>query len=262
MYIIENHIMIHKRLISNLLHFNNLRKFLGNASVSLASKSKFKLEILKSPPSGKVLVLSPHPDDDVFGCGGVLALHQKNGDQIKVICLTSTPKRKSEAERAIHALKIQDIEFWGFKEGKFSAAKTFKKLVDLVTDFKPGVVYCPSFTDPHPDHFETSAMLFLSLKKLPAALFDSISILLYEIWTPIYANRLIKIDSVINIKKSAISYHKSQMKERGYFNAILGLNAYRGGMFSVGQYAEAFTALNPKLFIKLFKIYNLKQSSL
>lgn len=251
--------MIHKRLISNLLHFNNLRKFLGNVSYSLAVKSKFKLEILKSPPQGKVLVLSPHPDDDVFGCGGVLALHQKNGDKIKVIYLTSTAERKNEAVMAAEALKISDIEFWSFEEGKFSASKkASQKLIDSINGFKPNIIYCPSFTDPHPDHFETSAMLFLSLKNLPSKTLNSISILLYEIWSPIYANRLMKIDSVINIKKAAISCHKSQMKERGYLDAILGLNAYRAGMFSVGRYAEAFTALNPELFVKLFKIYNLK----
>lgn len=250
--------MVYKRLISNLLHFNNLRKFLGSASVSLAVKSKFKLEILKNPPRGKVLVLSPHPDDDIFGCGGALALHQKNNDQVKVIYLTSKLKRKNEAKKATKALKISDIEFWGFREGNFSAAKnTSQKLIDLINNFKPKLIYCPSFTDPHPDHFEASAMLFLSLKKLPLKTSNSISILLYEIWTPIYANRLIKIDSVINIKKTAISCHKSQMKERGYFDAILGLNAYRAGMFSVGHYAEAFTALTPELYIKLFKIYNL-----
>lgn len=251
--------MLHKRLISNLLHLNNLRKFLGNASVSLAVKSKFKLEILENPPRGKVLVLSPHPDDDVFGCGGTLAIHQQNGDTIKVIYLTSNRLREKEVEEACKALKISDIEFWGFEEGKFSATvKATNRLSKEINRYRPDIIYCPSFTDPHPDHFETSAMLNLSLNNLTSKVLNSISILLCEIWTPTYANRLVKIDSVVNTKKAAISCHQSQMKDRGYFDAILGLNTYRAGMFSAGRYAEAFTALTPELYIKLFKIYNLK----
>lgn len=259
--------MFHNRLISNLLHINNLRKFLGNVSFSLAVKSKFKLEILENPPSGKVLVLAPHPDDDVFGCGGALALHQKNSDQIKIIYLTSTPQRIKEAEASAKLLKISDIEFWGFKEGKFSATKkSYHGLIKVIDTYKPDIIYCPSFTDSHPDHFETAKILYSALchpERSRSVGRDEgstglTSILLYEIWTPIYANRLIKIDSVINTKKAAISCHQSQMKERRYSEAILGLNAYRAGMFSAGNFAEAFTALTPELHIKLFEIYSLK----
>ena len=253
--------MLHKRLISNLLHFNNLRKFLGNTSVSLAVRSEFKLKILETPPPGKVLVLSPHPDDDVFGCGGTLALHKNNGDQVKIIYLTSAPKRKQEAIYSANALKISEIEFWGLKEGEFSASKrTVQKLADLIIDFSPTSIYCPSFIDPHPDHFETAKILNFALCN-PKRPDNLISIFLYEIWSPIYANRLLKIDSVINIKKAAILCHKSQMKERGYLEAILGLNSYRAGMFSVGRYAEAFTALNSKLYIRLFDVFCLNSKS-
>ena len=37
----------------------------------------------------KVLVLSPHPDDEALGCGGMLARHALAGDEIYVIFLTS-----------------------------------------------------------------------------------------------------------------------------------------------------------------------------
>ena len=255
--------MIHKRLVTNLLHFNNLRKLLGNVSYSLAAKAKLKLEIIDSPPTGNVLVLSPHPDDDVFGCGGALALHQKNGDKIKIVYLTSNPERKVEATDASCALNFDDLVFLDLVEGKFSAdKKTIEKLLDIISDFKPNTIYCPNFADPHPDHFETASILAVALKKLPAKIANSISILLYEIWTPIYANRLLKIDSVIEIKKAAISCHRSQMKERQYLNAILGLNAYRAGMFSAGHYAEAFTSLNSQLFLALFSAFSLNPKSL
>ena len=35
----------------------------------------------------KVLILAPHMDDEVLGCGGTIAKHSKNGDIIKASLL-------------------------------------------------------------------------------------------------------------------------------------------------------------------------------
>src|SRR5215813_11785029 len=36
----------------------------------------------------KVLVVAPHPDDEVLGCGGVMARHAAAGDEVHVIVVT------------------------------------------------------------------------------------------------------------------------------------------------------------------------------
>ena len=36
----------------------------------------------------KVLVFSPHPDDETIGCGGTLLKHRNNGDQLYWCILT------------------------------------------------------------------------------------------------------------------------------------------------------------------------------
>ena len=35
-----------------------------------------------------VLVIAPHPDDEVLGCGGTIAKHAKEGDKIYLCVVT------------------------------------------------------------------------------------------------------------------------------------------------------------------------------
>lgn len=37
----------------------------------------------------RVLVIAPHPDDEIIGCGGTMAQHVEKGDRIFVIYVTS-----------------------------------------------------------------------------------------------------------------------------------------------------------------------------
>ncbi|MCL5410695.1 MAG: PIG-L family deacetylase [Patescibacteria group bacterium] len=243
--------MIIKKVKDNLLHLNNLRKFLGYEAFRSAMDSEFKLEILKNPLKGKVLVISPHPDDDIFGCGGTLKLHVNQGDNIKIIYITSTPKREIEAQKAAAKLGINDLGFWRYKDNQISANKTAINLLETVlNEFKPGIIYTPSFLDPNPDHFKTSRLLYNALHKHEF----SGQIYSYEVWSPIYANRLIDIDKTIEVKKEALKKHASQLEDRNYLDAMTGLAQYRAGMFNAGKYAEGFFACNKELYIKLFEL--------
>ncbi|MFN9705442.1 MAG: PIG-L deacetylase family protein, partial [Planctomycetota bacterium] len=39
-------------------------------------------------PAGRVLAFAPHPDDEVAGPGGVLAMHADQGDAVRVVVAT------------------------------------------------------------------------------------------------------------------------------------------------------------------------------
>jgi len=36
----------------------------------------------------RVVVVSPHPDDEVLACGGLLALHARRGGEVMVVAVT------------------------------------------------------------------------------------------------------------------------------------------------------------------------------
>ena len=224
-------------------------------------------------PPVNVLVLSPHPDDDAIGCGGTIKLHSDSGAVIKTVFLTdgSAGKRRAskdaqkklvelrekETRRAGEILGISDLIFWRYQDGKLACNKTTTKLLStLISDFKPDIIYAPSFLDPHPDHLETARILYCSLSENQY----QGTIYSYEVWSPIYANRIICIDETIHKKELAILAHESQLKERSYFDAVMGLNRYRAGMYSAGQYAEAFLSTNKELYLRLFDLASFKEN--
>jgi LmbE family N-acetylglucosaminyl deacetylase len=40
----------------------------------------------------RILVLVPHPDDEVLGCGGTIAKHSKRSDEVYLCMLLIGPK--------------------------------------------------------------------------------------------------------------------------------------------------------------------------
>ncbi|MEI6498763.1 MAG: PIG-L family deacetylase [bacterium] len=265
--------MSFKRLKDNLLSINNLRKFAGYQIFNLAAQSHFKLEIPKAVQHGNILVLSPHPDDDAIGCGATLRLHAENNSNIKIVYLTDgsngaeqelkkderkklIEKREQEAKDAAELLGVSSLTFWRYEDGQINNNKVTQKLLTtLISSFKPDIIYTPSFLDPHPDHYETCKILYSTLKSSD---FEG-EVWSYEVWSPIYANRIVNVDKTFDKKELAILAHKSQLADRSYLSAIRGLNQYRAGMFNVSEYAEAFFACNRELYIKLFELINFKK---
>lgn len=260
-----------KKLIQHALHLNTLRKILGWATLEEAVRNKLQLEITQTPPSGKVLVLAPHPDDDVFGCGGALAKHRDQGDEVRIIYLcdgrSGTKRRtteivqeelkKNRRAEAVAATEILGIpagalSFWSYQDGHLTANKTTTKaLTQVIADFMPRIIYAPHPLDNHPDHEATAAVLFQTLQAISGEDLQA-EIWSYEVWQPTFANRLLDIADVQTHKEAAIAAHESQLKCRPYADAVMGLNMYRGGMMGMPGPAEGYLVMKPKFYLKLW----------
>ena len=81
-----------------------------------------------------ILVISPHPDDDVSACGRTLRKHIFEGDTVDVVFLTSCEQgghgksqtetkkiRELEAKTASDILENSKIDFWREPDGEFQA---------------------------------------------------------------------------------------------------------------------------------------------
>ena len=70
----------------------------------------------------QVLVVAPHPDDEVLGCGGVMAAHAARGDDVHVAVVTRgvpelySPELVAQAReelRQAHAvLRVKSVSYW------------------------------------------------------------------------------------------------------------------------------------------------------
>lgn len=183
-------------------------------------------EELKAPPGERVLICAPHPDDDVIGCGGAIALLRQRGKQVDIVYRYDVaPKRWEEAcaGAAILGVSVERLHW----------AKTDTELCQIIQELKPDTIYLPSGIDNHKDH------VALHRTVIGNATAD-ITLVNYEVWTPVFFNKVLSIDEVIQQKQAAIRAHKSQLKDRDYEAALTGLAQYRGASLGVGAYAECY----------------------
>lgn len=219
---------------------------------------------------GKVLVFSPHPDDETLGCGGTLALLRDNGCAVKVVFVTdgggagSLPEgsiaiRQQEAKAALTTLGVQDWLFLDEPDGSFRSHPKFERqALEIMQHFQADWLFLPSVLDYHRDHVAIGQTLFSIWQRYKTAE----RLFFYEIWSPVPATHVVDISSVIDLKRQAINHYQLPLAHCDYLSAIMGLAAYRGLYLSNQereQYAEAFVeAENTQCFdgiiIKMLKM--------
>ena len=229
-------------------------------------------ETVVQPSFGpEVIVLSPHFDDDVIGCGGTLALHLREGGRVCIIYLSDgrdgNPEfedraalekaRKEEARAALQILGLnnsENIHFMDISRAQFEVnEKNLTDLLNLLQKYFRSPPYppimIPSFLDNHRDHLAAN----LLLKRMAPSLPPDVELYAYEIWTPLALNYLVDITKTAEIKRKALLCYETQLRYVAYERVAMALNMYRTAMTMNGQgYAEAFLKLPLRKYCDLF----------
>ena len=239
-----------------------------------AANSFHEMDLDWTPGCERVMVLAPHMDDEVLGCGGTVALHRRAGGPVTVVFLTDGRQgssalrglrgaalheaqqrlvgvRKAEAGAALTTLGVADAVFLDAVDGRLGEDRTIAgRLAAELSRTKPQIVYVPSFLEQHPDHRAASAVLLTAA----SGSWSEFAVHAYEVWTPQHPNCLVSIDSVVDIKRAALAHYRSQLAEADFEHGLLGLNAYRAMMRPKHgrRYAEAFCALPIAEYAALF----------
>ncbi|HEY0371163.1 MAG TPA: PIG-L family deacetylase [Thermoanaerobaculia bacterium] len=185
----------------------------------------------------RLLVLAPHPDDEVIGCGGLVALHLREQRAVRVVVATDGAQagdaglRQEESERALAVLGewgIGKSSFLGFPDRGLDDSIAPKLREELLA-FRPDLILAPAPIEIHPDHFAL-ARIFCELVQRDETLFADLAVArvaFYEVGQPLRPNALVDISDVAEAKYAAIAEHKSQVAQRDYVAYARGLNAYR-----------------------------------
>ena len=205
------------------------------------------------PHARIVVVFAPHPDDEVFGCGGALALHAKAGHTVHVVLLTAGDRKPDgvsdpeyanlrliESAAAAAILGIAAPECWKLPDRTVGYGESLvERIMGAIVAADADVVYAPSLWESHPDHRATAMSAIEAVRRLGG----NRSLLLYELSAPLRPNRLVDISTVWADKAEAMACFDSQNKNLDYPDFIGSLNRYRA--LTLGKSvrkAEAFEA--------------------
>lgn len=191
----------------------------------------------------RLLVLAPHPDDEVIGCGGLLAQHLREGRSVRVVIATDGSKatgatadddayrarREEESRRGLAALGgASSIRFLRFPDRSLDDSVSAPLREELLA-FRPDIVCVPSPVEIHPDHIALSRA-FCELVQRDENLFAELAttrVAFYEVSQPLRPNAIVDITDVAEAKYAAIAAHESQVTLKDYVAYARGLNAYR-----------------------------------
>lgn len=213
-----------------------------------------------------ILIISPHPDDEVIGCGGTIIKHIENGDHVRLLYISSGGNlasegftghervitRENEAIECCKILGVDDFYFLKEKERYLQYTQRFiEKAVLELRAFKPEIIYFPHSKESDADHricfhvFNDACWLSTVPDFCKESYEVSIhmpEIRLFEVWTPLEQFNLTSdISSQMNKKIKALEEYKSQLKSCRYDLAIKGLNLYRAIMGGrAKKFAEVF----------------------
>jgi LmbE family N-acetylglucosaminyl deacetylase len=224
----------------------------------------------------RVLLIAPHPDDEVLGAGGTLAKHSKEKDEVYLCIVTKayTPDwskefiegRRKEVLRANKVLGIKRTFFLDFPTVKLDTVPQ-KELNDSVSkcvrDLEPDIVYIPHRGDVNHDHrliFDAALVATRPPRPPPGPLVSIRKVLCYE--TPsetdfaaplremvFVPNIYVDITKTIGTKIRALGVYKSEIRKFPHprSTTLLWALARKRGAEAGMKAAEAFMLIRERI---------------
>lgn len=209
---------------------------------------------ITAPFGRSMLVVAPHQDDEVIGCGGCMVLQTRAGADLHVVFTQDGGNehvadgrtreeqiavREAEACRVTEELGIPAPRFLRFEK---MFADEHDALADALFDeierTRADVVFAPFFLDYNFEHQLTNYALAEALDRCTRR----VKVMGYEVWGLTVPNVIVKIDEVHAEKRRLIEFYESQLSGKDYAHGIMGLNMFHSLHFGAGEcaYAERF----------------------
>lgn len=214
-----------------------------------------------------VLVVAAHPDDEILGCGGTLARHIAEGDQVHILFMTNGVSSRNHDSVAINArqiamskamcnLMVQSYQTLDFPDNKMDALpllEIVQCIEPIIKKIKPNIIYTHFYGDLNIDHQLTYNAVLTVCRPQPEFLVSEINcfeipsstnwaVNNYSFFNP---NMFVDITNYWEIKKIALNDYELEMRPIPHYRSIESidiLSRMRG--YSHGLHrAEAFVSV-------------------
>ncbi len=187
-----------------------------------------------------LLVLAPHPDDEVFGCGGVLVQAVAAGCEVHLVILTDgaaqgdAETRHAEAVEAARRLGVPEPRFLGLPDRSLRPddGELRARLEALLLEVEPHVVLVPSPAEIHPDHRALAMALYCLLQEsspgseLHGAV-GATRLAAYEVSAVLRPNLLVDVTAEWEDVLAAARAYASQLERIPYLEVLEALAVSR-----------------------------------
>lgn len=214
-----------------------------------------------------VLIIAPHPDDEILGCGGIMAKYVAKGMNVYVAIVTNghlgapelfpkegTEKVRSEAKESHKYLGIKETFFLDFPVLNLVSKPSYKlsmAISSIIKKLHIDTLYIPHRGDIHEDHkvtFEATLVAARPVNNNSVKRIYAYETLSETEWSAPYGDNTFiptvfeNISEFIELKKKAFQFFTTQEKKFPHprsLKTIEVLSNYRGATVGVPN-AEAF----------------------
>lgn len=217
---------------------------------------------LKKGKLSNVLVVAAHPDDEVLGCGGMIAKMAQQGHGVYVLILAEGKTSRGEGNKELSKLskeiktahsilgvkKTFESHFPDNQMDSIPLLKIIKEIEKVKNLVKPEIIFTHYKDDLNIDHkitFEAVITASRPIKGETVKKIYSFEILSSTEWnkkTEFLPDAYFDIKGTIADKTKAMSAYKSELKKFPHPRSIKGIQvkAMQRGMECGMEYAEAF----------------------
>ena len=185
----------------------------------------------------RVLVLAAHPDDEVLGMGGTIALHAvERGDEVRIVCVTDgsstqypgdheiRARKEDEASAAAAELGVADyvhLELPDMRLDTLPHVEVNRIVEQHVDDFRPEVVYTvhPDVNRDHRALFDSVAVATRPVPGQPVRRLLTYAPTSSTEWTPAGVNWFVPnwfVDVTSTLERKLASFARYETEARPY----------------------------------------------
>ncbi len=172
--------------------FQTLKRIYRSTSVAvIRTFASVFAKPLRTDDMKSVLIISPHPDDETFGCNGLIRELVQHKKDVNVVILSKGEGigknseyegskiidiRKGLTEKVFRniGLSLDKLRFLDFPDGDFihTPTKEIERLDRIIKEISPDTIFYPHPWEGSPDHNKTAKIVENSTKNLPIKKFQ------------------------------------------------------------------------------------------